>query len=254
MKSFLADLHIHTCLSPCAAEEMIPPTIVQAAGKQGLSLIAVCDHNAAGNARAVQEAAREAAGPTVIAGIEITTAEEVHVVGLFPNAEAAIAAAEQVQASLPVADEAYYQRFGAQQVTDGKGCVLRMESRMLATASNLDLSAAVGLIHRLGGAAVAAHVNRPSFSVLSQLGFLPEDAGFDAIEVFLPCDADPQAASATAAKLARYHLPILCSSDSHFPTDIGRARTMCEMQEPTFEELVLALRGVKGRNVRPGGP
>ena len=103
MNSFLADLHIHTCLSPCAADEMIPPMIVQAAREQGLSLIAICDHNAAGNVSAVQEAARKTSGPTVIAGIEITTGEEAHVLGFFPDACAARAAADEVAAGLPTA-------------------------------------------------------------------------------------------------------------------------------------------------------
>lgn len=242
MRRFAADLHIHTALSPCAAEEMTPPAIVQAARRSGLAMIAVCDHNAAGNAAAVQAAAGD--GLSVLAGMEVTTAEEVHVLGLFPNADAALAAADEVQHTLPVADNAYVARFGEQRLMDAAGTVVGRETRMLALASMLDLTTTVRLIHRHGGVAVAAHINRPSFSVLSQLGVFPTNAGFDAIEVFTPAGMP-----ARAADFAGYGLPVICSSDSHFPTDIGSTRTTFRMKAPTFEELVLALRGVGRRGV-----
>jgi len=271
VKAFAADLHVHTGLSPCAAEEMTPPAIVQAAVERGLAMIAICDHNAAGNARATIEAARRAAGfspggatrargasgvkLTVIAGMEITTAEEVHVVGLFPGVGAAEAAAEEVRATLPDGDEAYTRRFGGQRVMDADGRVVAEEPKMLAAASGLDLSAAVALVKKHGGVAVAAHVNRRSFSVFSQLGLFPADAGFDALEVFTPCLAAAQPAAdgpsgrADVRELRKLGLPMVASSDSHFLADIGRARSVFEMEAPTFEELVLALRGVGGRRV-----
>ncbi|MCX5684822.1 MAG: PHP domain-containing protein, partial [Planctomycetota bacterium] len=99
MKRFLADLHIHTVLSPCASEEMTPPAIVRAAVAKGLGMIAICDHNSAGNVRATQEAA--GGRLSVLAGMEVTTAEEVHVLGLFPDAASAASAADEVLATLP---------------------------------------------------------------------------------------------------------------------------------------------------------
>ena len=243
MKTFLADLHIHTGLSPCAADEMTPPAIVQAAMDSGLTMIAICDHNAASNAGPTQEAAGDRV--TVLAGMEIATAEEVHVLGLFPNAAAAEAAAAQVGATLPEADDAYYERFGPQRRMDADGRLVALEPRMLALASTLDLSAAIDLIHRHGGVAVAAHVNRPSFSVISQLGMFPADAGFDALEVF-----SAPGFPSRAAEFAVYGLPVLTSSDSHFLGDIGSARVELELEASTFAELVRALRGTGGRRVR----
>lgn len=243
MKSFLADLHIHTALSPCAAEDMTPPAIVQAALDSGLAMIAICDHNAAGNTAATQAAA----GPriAVLAGMELTTAEEVHVLGLFPDAAHAAAAAAAVGATLPQADDAYYQRFGPQRQLDAQGQIVGFEQHMLAFASTFELSDAVELIHRFAGVAVAAHVNRPSFSVISQLGLFPPGAGFDAIEVF-----SAPGFPSRVADFAGYGLPVLTSSDSHFLGDVGSTCSTFEMQAPTFAELVLALRGVDGRGVR----
>ncbi len=251
MKPFLADLHIHSGLSPCAADEMTPPAIVQAALEAGLEMIAICDHNAATNTAATQAAGAKA-GLAVLAAMEVTTAEEVHVVGFFPAAPDANAAADAVRATLPNADDTYYQRFGVQQEMDADGRVLGMEPRMLASASGLDLSATVDLIHRHGGLAVAAHVNRPSFSVLSQLGLFPLDVAFDAIEVFTPCGPGGARGSNTAAieKLAALGKPILASSDAHFLGDIGRCRTTLTLESPTFDEFRLALTGAGGRGVR----
>ena len=99
MKRFYADLHIHTALSPCASDEMTPPAIVKAALERQLAMIAICDHNSSGNAAAAQAAA--AGRLTVIAGMELTSAEEVHVLGWFPDAACAAAAAAKVLASLP---------------------------------------------------------------------------------------------------------------------------------------------------------
>jgi predicted metal-dependent phosphoesterase TrpH len=231
-----ADLHIHTALSPCAAEEMTPPAIVRAAEQCQLAMIAICDHNAAGNTAAVQAAARGRLA--VLAGMEITTAEEVHVIGLFPDAQAAGRAGSAVQQTLPPADDAYYQRFGPQYVLDADGTVTGHEPKMLAMRSTLALSAAVALIHEQGGLAIAAHINRPSFSVLSQLGVFPQDAGFDAVEVF-----------SKARPPASFGLPVVRSSDSHYLADIGSMRTTFRVQAATFDELVLALRGSGERAV-----
>jgi 3',5'-nucleoside bisphosphate phosphatase len=242
VKSFLADLHIHTGLSPCAADEMTPRANVRAAVSNGLAMIAICDHNTAGNTLATQQAAGSRL--TVLAGMEVTTAEEVHVLGIFPDAASAERAGQEVRATLPEADGLYQERFGDQQLMDKNGQVVGAECRMLAAASTFGLSDTVALIHRHDGIAIAAHVNRPSFSVISQLGLFPTEAGFDAIEVF----SAPGFPSRTA-ELAGYDLSILASSDSHFLADIGCVRTKLEMHAPTFEELGLALRGIDGRRV-----
>ena len=227
---FTADLHVHTALSPCAVEEMTPAAIVARALELGLDMIAICDHNTAGNAAAVVKAADGRLA--VIAGIEVTTAEEMHVVGLFPDARAAEEVGRQVQATLPV--EAGTNR------------------RLLSTGCGLDLAEAVALIHAHGGLAVAAHVDRPSFSVIAQLGFWPQDAGFDAAEI--SAAGAQRLAQGRAASLmsdSKFQipegLPVVCGSDAHSLDELGAGRTVADMEEATFDELVSALRGVGGR-------
>jgi PHP family Zn ribbon phosphoesterase len=239
----LADLHVHTALSPCADGEMTPPAIVERALAEGLAMIAVCDHNSARNTAAVQEAA--GARLSVLAGMEVTTAEECHVVGLFPDAGAAAAAGLEVGATLPCTDDGYEAFFGEQLVLDAGGAEVAREDRALATATTLDVDAVVALIHRHGGLAVAAHVDRRSFGVIAQLGFFPDAAGFDAVEVSRHVADD-----AAAEEPFRVHgLPLVHSSDAHYLAEIGVARTAVRCERPGFAELALALAGSEGRSV-----
>ena len=239
----MADLHLHTALSPCASPDMTPPRIAREAVGQGLALIAVCDHNSCGNARAVAGAVARAGGDglAVIPGMEITTSEEVHVLGLFPSLEAAESAGRSVQAGLP----AWAPPRGCtqQRLLDEEGRILGYESHLLAGSSGLSLAETVALIRSLGGLAVASHVDRRSFSVVSQLGFLPAEVRFDALEISAAGVARGRAAEFLAAGL-----PLLCSSDGHSPEEVGAGRTVLYAEQASFRELALALQGQAGRS------
>ena len=243
-----ADMHIHTVLSPCASRQMRPRAIAREAMEKGLAVIAVCDHNSAANARAVREASEALGGPAVFAGMEITTREEVHVLGLFPDDTAARAASDEVRDGLPLwrpllsRASAAGRRAPEQELVDANGNTTGIEEKMLAAASLFSLHETVLLIHRHQGLAIAAHMDRRSFSVPGQLGFLPPDVPFDGLEV-----SASGVAHGRAAEYASRGLPILCSSDGHFLIDIGCGWTALSVREPTFEELVLAMRGKDGR-------
>ena len=244
MMQLFADLHIHTALSPCAEREMTPRAIEEEARRKGIGVIAVCDHNAAANASAVALAA--GGDPAVIHGMEITTAEEVHVLGLFPDACAALGAAAEVRAGLPLwkafTGWAESLRRPAQELMDPEGRVTGVDERMLAAASLFPLAGTIALIHAHGGLAVAAHVDRRSFSVVGQLGFIPADARFDALEI-----SAAGAARGRAAAFSGLGIPLVSSSDSHFLSDIGSSCTVLELVEPTFPEIAFAITGACGR-------
>ncbi|MCL4234892.1 MAG: PHP domain-containing protein, partial [Deltaproteobacteria bacterium] len=156
MKDFAADLHIHTVLSPCADAAMRPPAIVEAALARGIGMIAICDHNATANIGAVREAA--AGDLIVIAGIEITTVEEVHVLGWFGDDAAADAVAAVVRATLP-ARSGLRGALRAPEVVDALGAIVEHPDAAYESACALPLGHAVGLIRANGGIAVAAHAD-----------------------------------------------------------------------------------------------
>lgn len=230
-----ADLHVHTCLSPCAERRMRPRAIVDAAVARGIGMIGVCDHNSAGNVRAVAGAA--AGRLCVIAGMEITTSEEAHVVGLFPSVDDAEEAAREVAGTLP--------RFRApveQELVDAEGALLGVERLMLSMASSFPLEGAIDLVHRHGGLAIAAHVDRRSFSVPSQLGFIPPGSGFEALEV-----SAHGALIGRAAAFASLGYPLTTGSDAHAPELLGEGVVVLEVEAASFSELALALAGANGR-------
>ena len=100
LKQIKADLHIHTCLSPCSDWEMSPRKIIRRSLDLGLDLIAVCDHNTAENAGAAMREGQKQ-GLWVLPGMEICSKEEVHILALFEELEKALAMQDFVYDHLP---------------------------------------------------------------------------------------------------------------------------------------------------------
>lgn len=210
------DLHVHSCLSPCASDEMTPADIAGFAKLNGIELLAVTDHNAAENLPAVQEACN-AYGLRLLPGIEVNTAEEIHMLTYFATVEAALKMSELLYLSLPEVpyDSAIW---GSQLVMDANDTVVMKREKLLTAASSYDIYEMTELCHKLGGIAVPAHVDRDSYSLLSVLGFAPDDLPFAAYEVARP--------EHTLQDLqANGRLPqgcqLLTSSDAHRLEDIA---------------------------------
>ncbi len=175
------DLHIHSALSPCAQEEMTPNNIVNMAVLKGLQVIAVCDHNATHNLPAVMAAARDL-DLIVVPGIELNTAEEVHLLAYFETLDAACAFGDMVYAALPE----FPNRpdfFGEQQILNEQDEQIGTLEKLLIQALPFDISECVRRIAAFGGVAVPAHVNKDANSILANLGFFPRDIQFKTIEV-----------------------------------------------------------------------
>ncbi len=242
VRRFRADLHIHTCLSPCADLEMTPKNIVARAREQRLAMIAVCDHNSAENAPAVCRAA-EGQNLVVLAGMEVCTREEAHVLALFEDCNAALTLQSLVYSTLTGLNDP--EVFGLQVIANERDEVVAMEPRLLIGATGLPVDELVNEIHRLGGLAIASHIDRESFSVIGQLGFLPKDLGFDALELSRNID---EAGARTRFKDYEGST-FVRNSDAHRLTDIGHNVTDYRMEEPAFRELRRALRNEDRRIV-----
>jgi hypothetical protein len=238
----LADLHVHTILSPCADVEMIPPLIVRRARELGLEMIAITDHNAAHNAGAVMEAAT-GTGVTVLPGMEVQSREEVHLVCLFDVVDQALAWQEQVFEALPEKenDEAF---FGAQFVVDATGGYRNTETRLLSIAADLSVDEVVAGVGALGGIVLAAHVDRPTSSLIANLGFVPPGLGIAGVE--LSPWANAVEAERRFPDLAGYGKVV--SGDAHRLEEMT-ARTLFKVRAPTVAEIALALAGEDGRRV-----
>jgi 3',5'-nucleoside bisphosphate phosphatase len=173
IKTFRAELHVHTVLSPCAEVEMIPPLIIQEAIDRGINVIAITDHNATANINAVIKAA-SGSGISVLSGMELQTREEVHVLCLFDTLEQALALQTIVDATMPgLQNNPDY--FGEQFIVDETGDFIRREDSLLLTSSSMTLKQACEAVGNLGGLLIPAHVNRKAFGLLPTLGFIPEE-------------------------------------------------------------------------------
>jgi len=242
MKKYLADLHVHTCLSPCADTQMSPRKIVQAARRQGLDIIAVCDHNSCENAAAVIRAAGSE-DLRVLPGMEVTSREEVHVVALFEKLEDALAL--QVMIYQHLQGENDQDAFGVQVVVNELSEVLGFNERLLIGATDLSIDQVVEAIHRHAGLAVAAHIDRMGFGIIAQLGFIPDGLGLDALEVSSMMSPE----RARGEFKAYSEETFISSSDAHSLDQIGRGRTQFIIRDAHLSEISKAFRGAEGRAV-----
>lgn len=248
MREFVVDLHVHTCLSACGMPVMIPPKIVAAAKLQGVDGIGITDHNSAANVEAVTAAAKAAGGGfTVFGGMEITTQEEIHLLALFPDGEALYRLQDLVESRLYGRNNPDF--FGEQYIVDAEGYVTGTSSLLLAGATGLSIDEAVDAVHEHGGIAVAAHIDRMSFSIVSQLGFIPPTLPLDGVEISKPAPVETGGRSAGAIETRR--LPVIASSDAHTPEMIGAAASVVCCKELSFGELKAAFAGEGGRSIRP---
>ena len=245
MKAFRCYLHIHTCLSPCAELDMYPRAIVEKVREEQLDIIGICDHNSSENAASVQRAA-SGYPLTVLPGMEVSSREEVHTLALFDNIFLLTQFQKVIYDHLPGENDENI--FGCQAIVNEKDEVEGFNPRLLIGATVLSLQEIIDHIHRLGGLAIASHIDRESFSVVGQLGFVDPSFAFDTLEVTPRLGLSR--ARETFPELRGY--PFITSSDAHFLRDIGKTYIELWIEAGNIQELGLALRGEAGRHVING--
>jgi PHP family Zn ribbon phosphoesterase len=204
----LADLHNHSCLSPCGSLDMSPYTIASRARERGVRLLALTDHNSSLNCPAFAAACR-AEGVVPLFGMEATVLEEVHVLCLFGSLESALAFSEDWYKLLPSIPNDP-ERLGDQVYVDQDENIIGEVDTYLGVAAEVALDDLGPRVVSYGGLAIPAHVDRQAFSMTSQLGFIV-DGPWAALEcVRLPPSIDTRG------------YPLTTSSDAHYPEHIGR--------------------------------
>jgi len=231
LRTYRADLHVHTCLSPCGDLEMSPHKIANQAKIKELDILGICDHNSAENTPALMKAA-EKFDIRVLPGLEVTSQEEVHILALFDKVEPALALQDIIYAHLPGENDE--RAFGMQVIVNHRGDVLGFNKRLLIGASTLTLEEVVATIHSLNGLAVASHIDREGFSLIGQLGFIPDHLELDALEI------SPRMSFSEAQAKFAPHLPIISSSDAHFLNEIGIGTTTFLLKAGTLDEIKMA--------------
>jgi len=242
LRRFRADLHVHTCLSPCGDLQMSPQKIPAQARRQGVELIAICDHNSAKNVPAVIRCA-EGTGIVVLPGMEICTSEEIHLLAIFENLDLV----EQMQSLIyrHLEGRNNPEVFGLQVIANELDEVMGYEEKLLSRGINLTVDQVVDKIHRLGGVAVASHIDRESYSVISQLGFIPDTLRFDALELTRHIRTEEARKRFAGSRTWTF----IRNSDAHYLDDIGINTCEYLLECPTYAEISKALKGEDGRMV-----
>ena len=225
------DFHIHSALSPCGDNDMTPNNLINMSIIKGLDAVALTYHNACENVRA----AAAVAGDKIIfiPGMEVETSEEVHIVTLFPTADAA----EEMQRILVDSSPFIPNRpeiFGNQYIMDENDEICGEIDRMLVTASGLDIYTVVAAAKDLGGIAYPAHIDRESYSVLSNLGFIPPDLDISAVEI-----TEKSRTALEGEYSNRYN--IITSSDAHYLWDISERNHYIEVSDASVRGILNAI-------------
>jgi PHP family Zn ribbon phosphoesterase len=230
------DFHIHSCLSPCGDDESTPANIVGMAALKGLDAIALTDHNSCGNCRAASVVAKEY-GMIFIPGMELTTAEEVHVLALFPDVDTAEAYSEHIHSLiLPIKNDE--KAFGKEQFVDENDIIVGNEPLLLINATSITFDEAFDDITEYGGVMIPAHIDKSSTSVLSNMGFIPDDSKFLCAEIKHSGFTEKLLANHSYLKKCN----IIYNSDAHYLEDINEAEHFINVSEKSVKGVLDALK------------
>lgn len=248
MNRYFYDLHIHSCLSPCGEDDATPANIAAMAALNGLQIVALTDHNTTRNCPSFFKAAKML-GLIPIAGMELTTAEDIHVICLFPTLEKAMAFNDTVdRCRIKIPNKTAV--FGHQYLMDEDETVLGEEPDLLINATTLSLEDAFDAVNAAGGICYPAHIDRASNGIVAMLGAFPDDPAYTAYELH-SADAD----AGCREKFPRLtSLTRVVSSDAHDLASISEAENSLLLEDEPYssrlvtDKLFALLRGISDRS------
>lgn len=228
MKKYYYDFHIHSCLSPCADDDMTPNNIAGMAVLAGLEAVALTDHNSAKNCPAFFAAAKKN-GLIPIAGMELTTAEDIHIVCLFPELDGAMsfdAYVSEHRMKVPNRIDI----FGEQLIMNGEDEIIGREEYFLPAASEITVDDAPDIVSTFGGICYPAHVDREANGIVATLGTFPENAGFLNAEFYDRAKEEEYLKKYSALAEKR----LLVSSDAHNLWNIRDKSAFLEIDDEPY--------------------
>lgn len=243
LKWFKVDLHVHTVLSPCGDLLMGPKNIVERAIKIGLDALAITDHNASDNVLGVMKAANRS-GLVIIPGIEVAAQEEAHLICLFSELEQLLDFQNLVNKHFPPMENDP-EFFGHQYIVNENNEVIGENNRVLIFATTLKAKYIIEAVTQRGGICFPAHIDRTAYSLLNQLGFIPKDLSFPAMEI--SWNVSVSKVLEKFPEVAEY--PLIRASDAHDVDQLGRGITQFYLEKLTLKEIVMALHNQNGRRM-----
>lgn len=212
---------------------MTPGNIAGMAAVNGLGLVALTDHNSTKNCPAFFAQARRC-GIVPVAGMELTTSEDIHVVCLFPTLEDAMAFGDCVDARrVRVRNKPAL--FGHQYILDAEDRIVGEEADLLLNATTISLEEAPALVDSFRGVCYPAHIDRPSNGIVTILGAFPEDTSFSAFEL-----KDGAAEMQYRTRFPHIAgMPNVVSSDAHYLWDMAEAVHSLELADVPYSSAAV---------------
>lgn len=230
MNKFYYDLHIHSCLSPCGDNDSTPSSIVGMGKLNGLDIMALTDHNTTKNCPAFFKAADEYS-VTAVAGMELTTSEDIHMVCLFESLEAAMSFDKEIEKRrIPYKNKP--QIFGEQLIMDENDNIIGTEENLLINATTLSLEEAKKLCEEFSGVCYPAHIDRESNGIIAVLGALPDEPKFKVAELH---DNGRKEEFTSTTYLEDKNF--IVSSDAHYLWDIKERTDYLMLKGNTPDEI-----------------
>jgi len=230
------DLHIHSCLSPCANNEATPRSIALLADLVGLDVVALTDHNSCKNIPAFFNAVKKTS-LIPIAGLEVNTAEEIHTLCLFPELEAALQFDKDVVCPALMQIQNREDKNGNQFIMDEEDNITATEPLWLGPATSIPFYAIAEKVKPYGGIIIPAHINRESWGLISVLGDVPDDCGFNCAELRGNADEDELCAKYSYLNQCN----IIRNSDAHHLENISLPVNFIEVEEKSAKGVIEAL-------------
>ncbi|TDX49026.1 PHP domain-containing protein [Orenia marismortui] len=240
MKSFIADLHIHTVLSPCGDLLMTPQNIINKALEIGLDMIAITDHNSAEIIEVALDLAKDTP-LTILPGMEVETVEEVHLLCLFDKLEQVLSLQNLVYSSLPNLKN-NEELFGPQLLTNQNDEYITKVDKLLLTATELSISQVVKEVRALGGIVIPSHIDKPNYSIIANLGFVPPDLDIAGLEIF----SSQSEGEIIDNFFSIDNYPLISNSDAHYLEDIKKSMKFY-IKDTKVSEIECAIKKEKGR-------
>lgn len=237
MSRYYYDLHIHSCLSPCGDNDNTPNNIVGMGVLAGLQIMALTDHNTCKNCPAFFTAAKKQ-GIIPIAGMELTTAEEIHMVCLFPTLEDAMAFDKEVETRrvlIPNRKDI----FGEQWILDGDDNLIGEEPFLLSNATTISLEESVPLAKKYHGVCFPAHIDREANGILAVLGSFPPSPQFSCVELH-----DGAKATELAARMPK-DVKTVVGSDAHYLWDIRDKDRFIDIDDTPYSSQLVRERLIR---------
>ena len=244
MNAYTYDLHLHSALSPCGENDMTPNNMAGFLALGGYAIGALTDHNTAANCPAFFEACKRY-GVVPVGGMELTTAEEIHVVCLFPALDAALEFDEVVKKRrMQIKNDP--QICGEQLIFDGEDRVIGTDPYYLPAATDIPLEEVPGLVRRHGGICYPAHIDRPSGGLPAILGGFPPEVPFSCYELKDPSKKEEYLARFPILKGMRQ----ICCSDAHRLDAIGDAMHSLLLEDEPYSSTLLRISLLKALSKR----